>query len=116
MAWAARRGTTASPIARTSGAVQSGVVRGRRSPTFVGVNRHTEGDNDETPILRIDPALERKQVDRVRAVRAARDTGAVERKLAALRSAAADERNLMRMVASGRLGRKTGGGLIARPA
>ncbi|HSD24478.1 MAG TPA: methylmalonyl-CoA mutase family protein, partial [Solirubrobacterales bacterium] len=27
----------------------------------VGVNRYTEGDDDEHPILRIDPALERKQ-------------------------------------------------------
>ena len=30
----------------------------------VGVNAFTEGDDDETPILRIDPALERKQVGR----------------------------------------------------
>ena len=37
----------------------------------VGVNAFTEGDDDETPILRIDPALERKQVERVRASRPA---------------------------------------------
>ena len=40
-------------------------------------------------ILRIDPALERKQIDRLQAVRARRDGAAVERALAELREAAA---------------------------
>ena len=51
----------------------------------VGVNRYTEGDDGETPILRIDPALERKQIGRVQAVRARRDGAEVERQLAELR-------------------------------
>ncbi len=55
----------------------------------VGVNRYTEGDDGETPILRIDPALERKQIDRVQAVRARRDGAEVERRLAELRNLAA---------------------------
>ena len=46
----------------------------------VGVNRYTEGDDGETPILRIDPELERKQIGRVQAVRARRDGAAVERR------------------------------------
>jgi methylmalonyl-CoA mutase, N-terminal domain len=50
----------------------------------------------ETPILRIDPTLERKQIGRLQAVRAARDTAAVERALTALRETAAREQvNLM---------------------
>jgi methylmalonyl-CoA mutase N-terminal domain/subunit len=61
----------------------------------VGVNKYTEGDDGETPILRIDPALERKQIGRVQAVRARRDGAEVERKLAELRTAAAGEANLM---------------------
>ena len=61
----------------------------------VGVNRYTEGDDGETPILRIDPEMERKQIGRVQAVRARRDGAEVERKLAELRSAAATEANLM---------------------
>jgi methylmalonyl-CoA mutase, N-terminal domain len=61
----------------------------------VGVNRYTEGDDGETPLLRIDPALERKQIGRVQAVRARRDSVEVERKLAELRNAAATEANLM---------------------
>ena len=41
--------------------------------------RYTEGDDEATEILRIDPTLERKQIDRVLAVRARRDAAAVER-------------------------------------
>ena len=43
---------------------------------------------DEQPIeiLRIDPALERKQVERVRALRARRDSATVEAALARVRS------------------------------
>ncbi len=44
----------------------------------VGVNAHLEGDDVELPILRIDPALERKQIGRIQAVRARRDGNAVE--------------------------------------
>jgi methylmalonyl-CoA mutase N-terminal domain/subunit len=62
----------------------------------VGVNAHTEGDQHQTPILRIDPALERKQIGRVQAVRARRDAAAVERALADLRNTAAQpDANLM---------------------
>jgi methylmalonyl-CoA mutase N-terminal domain/subunit len=80
-------------IAEASFELQNEIDAGRR--IVVGVNRYTEGDGSETPILRIDPALERKQIDRLRAVRAGRDAEAVERALADLRTAAADERNLM---------------------
>jgi methylmalonyl-CoA mutase N-terminal domain/subunit len=62
----------------------------------VGVNAHTEGDDGELPILRIDPSLERKQIGRVQAVRARRDGAAVESSLAALRAGAARaDHNLM---------------------
>jgi methylmalonyl-CoA mutase, N-terminal domain len=62
----------------------------------VGVNAHLEGDDGQTPILRIDPALERKQIGRVQAVRARRDTAAVEAALGRLKTDAAhDDRNLM---------------------
>src|SRR5690349_4724772 len=67
-----------------------------RERVLVGVNDYTEGAEGEIEILRIDPALERKQIGRVQAVRARRDGSAVERELAALREAAAEpERNLM---------------------
>ena len=67
-----------------------------RERIMVGVNAHTEGDDGEMPILRIDPALERKQIGRVQAVRARRDAAAVERALDELkRVASTTDVNLM---------------------
>ena len=63
-----------------------------RERIVVGVNAHLEGDDGELQILRIDPALERKQIDRVQGVRARRDGAAVERALGALKAAAAQRR------------------------
>jgi methylmalonyl-CoA mutase N-terminal domain/subunit len=67
----------------------------RRDRILVGVNDFTEGGEGELELHRVDPALERKQVDRVQAVRARRDTAAVERALGELRAAAAGDANLM---------------------
>jgi methylmalonyl-CoA mutase N-terminal domain/subunit len=62
----------------------------------VGVNRYVASDEEPIPTLRVDPALERKQIGRLQAARAARDGAAVERSLAALREHAAHaDRNLM---------------------
>jgi methylmalonyl-CoA mutase N-terminal domain/subunit len=64
--------------------------------TVVGVNRYVHQDELQIPILRIDPALERKQIGRLAAARAARDGAAVEAELAALRKHAAHpDHNLM---------------------
>ncbi|MCW3006125.1 MAG: methylmalonyl-CoA mutase [Solirubrobacterales bacterium] len=80
-------------IADASFMLQGEIDSGQR--VVVGVNKYTEGDNADTPLLRIDPALERKQIDRVQAIRAARDSADVERTLAALKEAAAADTNLM---------------------
>jgi methylmalonyl-CoA mutase N-terminal domain/subunit len=62
----------------------------------VGVNRFVAADEQPIPTLRVDPALERKQIGRLQAARAARDGAAVERALVALREHAAHEdHNLM---------------------
>ena len=62
----------------------------------VGVNRYEQADEVPIEILRIDPALERKQIGRLQATRARRDGAAVERTLASLKEAAATPgRNLM---------------------
>jgi methylmalonyl-CoA mutase, N-terminal domain len=62
----------------------------------VGVNSFLAVDEQPIPTLRVDPALERKQIGRLQAARAKRDGGAVERALAALREDAAHaDRNLM---------------------
>jgi methylmalonyl-CoA mutase N-terminal domain/subunit len=62
----------------------------------VGVNAFADAGEAVTPTLRIDPGLERKQIERLAAVRARRDGAAVEAALADLRLGAARERqNLM---------------------
>jgi len=61
-----------------------------------GVNRYQLDEERELEILKIDPALERKQIDRVQALRAKRDSSAAEQALARLREDATHEdRNLM---------------------
>jgi methylmalonyl-CoA mutase N-terminal domain/subunit len=81
-------------IADASFELQCEIDAGRR--IVVGVNSFTEGDDGHTELLRIAPGLERKQLDRLQASRAARDGAAVEATLAALREDAAHEhRNLL---------------------
>jgi methylmalonyl-CoA mutase N-terminal domain/subunit len=80
-------------IADASFRYQQEVDSGQR--IIVGVNDYRLDDEAQLDILRIDPNLERKQIGRVQAVRAGRDTEAVERVLDALTTAAAGEGNLM---------------------
>jgi len=62
----------------------------------VGVNRYELEDEQPLELLRIDPALEGKQIARVQALRARRDSATVEAALARLKEDAAHEdRNLM---------------------
>jgi methylmalonyl-CoA mutase, N-terminal domain len=61
----------------------------------VGVNDYVVETDDETPILRIDPELERKQRGRVEATKARRDSAEVGRALDELKAAAATDANLM---------------------
>jgi methylmalonyl-CoA mutase N-terminal domain/subunit len=81
-------------IAEASFRYQSEVEAGKR--VIVGVNRYEEPEAKEVEILHIDPALERKQVERVQALRAKRDAAAVESALERLRrDAATEDVNLM---------------------
>ncbi len=84
-----------------------------RKRIVVGVNDFTQDGEEPTPILRIDPALEGKQVDRLAATRAARDNGAVERGLAELKRAAATDENLMPPIIEAARARVTEGEMIA---
>jgi len=93
MVQAVKDGFPQREIADASFSLQQEIDAGRR--IVVGVNAFTEGDDPETPILRIDPALERKQVQRLKAAKADRDLAAVETALAELSAAAAGQRNLM---------------------
>ncbi len=71
----------------------------QRQRIIVGVNRYELEDEEPLEILRIDPALEGKQIGRVQALRARRDSSAVEAALARLKEdAAREDRNLMRPI------------------
>jgi methylmalonyl-CoA mutase, N-terminal domain len=81
-------------IAEASFRFQSEVEAGDR--VIVGVNRYEDPGEREIEILKIDEALEHKQVERVQALRARRDSEAVESALARLkRDASTADTNLM---------------------
>jgi len=88
--------------------------------TIVGVNAFTESEPSPLSagadnILMVSEAVEREQVERLNAWRAARDAGAVEAALAELRAAAQDGRNIMEpSIACAKAGVTTGewGGLL----
>jgi methylmalonyl-CoA mutase N-terminal domain/subunit len=94
MVEAVKRNYPQREIADAAFTLQLQIDAGER--VVVGVNRYVAEDERPIPTLRIDPALERKQIGRLQAARAKRDGAAVEAALAALRADAAHEqRNLM---------------------
>jgi methylmalonyl-CoA mutase N-terminal domain/subunit len=94
MVEAVKRGFPQREIADAAFRYQQEVEAGVRK--LVGINAYTEGDDLDTDILRIDPAFETEQVNRVRGVREHRDSGAVQRTLGSLAEAATDPgHNLM---------------------
>src|SRR5436190_624592 len=81
-------------IAEASFRYQLEVEQNQR--VIVGVNRYELEDEQPVEILKIDPALERQQIERVQALRGRRDSAAAEAALAALkRDAATEDKNLM---------------------
>jgi methylmalonyl-CoA mutase N-terminal domain/subunit len=67
----------------------------RLETVVVGVNRFHKQDEKSIPIQRIDEALERKQVERVRALRSRRDKSAWEAAIKNVEDAARTQKNLM---------------------
>jgi methylmalonyl-CoA mutase N-terminal domain/subunit len=63
--------------------------------TVVGVNRFTTEEPAAIEVFRIDPAIERQQIERVRELRASRDTAAWQAALDEVTAAARESRNLM---------------------
>jgi methylmalonyl-CoA mutase, N-terminal domain len=84
-----------------------------RKRIVVGVNEYQLEDEDQIPILRVDPALERKQIGRIEASRARRDSTAVETALSELTDAAASDRNLMPYFIDAARARASEGEMIA---
>jgi methylmalonyl-CoA mutase N-terminal domain/subunit len=80
--------------------VQESAYRAQQSidsgtTVVVGVNRFETADHAGIDVFQIDPAIERQQVERVRAVRASRDREIWKRALDAVTAAARDGSNLM---------------------
>ncbi|HEX8139982.1 MAG TPA: methylmalonyl-CoA mutase family protein [Pyrinomonadaceae bacterium] len=61
----------------------------------VGVNRFQTEEDEGVPLLRVDPSIERAQVERVRALRERRDNEAVEAALIRLEEAARGTENML---------------------
>ena len=61
----------------------------------VGVNKFTSNDPAKTPIFKIDPEIERQQIDRLRDLRASRAQATVDVALARVEAAAKSADNLM---------------------
>jgi methylmalonyl-CoA mutase N-terminal domain/subunit len=94
MVEAVKRGYPQREIADAAFQYQLEVEAGTRK--VVGVNAYTEGDDADTQLLRIDPAFEPQQIQRVREVRERRDAAAVTAALSTLENAARDpQANLM---------------------
>jgi methylmalonyl-CoA mutase N-terminal domain/subunit len=107
MVEAVKRGFPQREIADAAFDLQRDIDSGRR--VVVGVNKFTEGDEGHTEILRIDQALETKQIERTKASKAGRDGAALEASLNAIKAAAAGETNLMPLfVEAARVGASEG--------
>jgi methylmalonyl-CoA mutase N-terminal domain/subunit len=84
-------------IAEASFRYQSEVEAKQR--IVVGVNRYEAQEEAPIELLRVDPALEAKQIERVRSTRSTRDGAQVEAALTALKDGAAKEDvNLMPLI------------------
>lgn len=100
---------TIEALGGTLAAIESGFIQreiqhaayGRRQEIeraeriIVGVNRFRSENEDPPRVFRTDPEVERRQVERLREVRASRDAARVETGLASLRAAARSTENLM---------------------
>jgi methylmalonyl-CoA mutase, N-terminal domain len=90
---AIEKGYIQNEIQNSAYEYQREVESGKR--VVVGVNRFQMDGERAVPIFRLDPALERSQVEKLRQVRASRSQAAVDRKLAAREQAARSGANLM---------------------
>jgi methylmalonyl-CoA mutase, N-terminal domain len=111
MVEAVKRGFPQREIADAAFQYQREVEAGIRK--VVGVNSYTEGEDEPTPILRIDPAFEVDQVRRVREVRERRGSQRMSEALAAVEQAAHDPgENLMPYLLEAARARATEGEMV----
>ncbi|MEU7422679.1 methylmalonyl-CoA mutase family protein [Streptomyces sp. NPDC040750] len=90
---AIERGYQKAEIERNAYRVARETESGER--VVVGVNRFRLDEEEPYEPLRVDPAIEARQVERLAELRARRDQGAVDAALDALRTAAGGEENVL---------------------
>ena len=93
---AVERGYPQKEIADSAYKFQQQVERGER--VIVGVNRFQTEEEITIPVLQIDSEIERRQVERVRSVRAKRDAAKHAAAVGALRDACMSNQNLVPFV------------------
>ncbi len=93
MAAAIEEGYVQAEIQHSAYRYNQEVEKGTR--VIVGVNRFTVEEPPPEDILRVDPRVQREQIDSLQAVRQKRDGAAVGKTLEALRNAAGGHANLM---------------------
>jgi methylmalonyl-CoA mutase N-terminal domain/subunit len=93
MVEAVERGYPQREITEASFRFQEEVDRGER--TVVGINKYATEAEPEIPLLRIDPEVERRQIERLQRIRAKRDTGRWRESIDRLRAAAKSRGPLM---------------------
>jgi methylmalonyl-CoA mutase N-terminal domain/subunit len=90
---AIEEGFQKSEIERSAYAISNEIDSGER--IVVGVNKYTLDEHEHYEPLRVNPAIEADQVNRLAELKATRDNAEVERLLADIRAAAAGEANLL---------------------
>lgn len=80
-------------ISDSAARYQREIEEGRR--IVVGVNKFTIDEELKIPILKVDPEVQRRQIERLKKVRKERDNEAVKEALDWLRSAAENDENVM---------------------
>ena len=90
---AIEKGFIQGEIQNAAYAYQQAVERGET--VVVGVNRFQQGGQKTPQMFRLDPALERQQIERLRDLRSSRAPDRVERSLCQLEQAARGSENLL---------------------
>jgi methylmalonyl-CoA mutase N-terminal domain/subunit len=90
---AIRKGYMQAEIARSAYDYQKAVDSGEQ--IVVGVNKYTTKTADKTTIFEVDPAVEKKQTERLRVLRQERDNVKVKSALEKVKKVAATNENMM---------------------
>jgi methylmalonyl-CoA mutase N-terminal domain/subunit len=93
MLTAIEKGYVQEEIAESAYAYQKAIER--EDKVVIGVNRFKDEEKLTIDTLKVDPGVEKEQVDRLKALKAERDGEAVQRTLAAVKKAAIEGDNLV---------------------